>query len=158
MAPQRIGRRLARTSMLAFVLLALAGAFASSGQATPLAHAKAIGRTAYNAAQTPDTVRVGVAGVISQSPLYLAQSQGYFAEEGVAVDFVSVEPSTVFPTLIAGQVDVVGLGMEVGMYNAMLRGVEFRIVTGVSSEPNANGVFFVVRKDLVDTGRFRTEA
>jgi NitT/TauT family transport system substrate-binding protein len=155
---QQISRRLARTSMLAFVAVALAGAFASTGQAIPSAQAWAIGQTASRAAQTQRTVRVGVAGLVTQAGFYLAQSQGYFAEEGLAVEFVPVEPSTVFPTLIAGQIDVAGLGMEVGMYNAMLRGVEFRIVAQVGSEGSANGVFFVVRKDLIDSGQFRTEA
>jgi NitT/TauT family transport system substrate-binding protein len=40
------------------------------------------------------------------------------------------------------------------VFSALLRGVEFRIVaTQASSELNADGVFFVVRKDLIDSGK-----
>jgi len=89
----------------------------------------------------------------------LAQAQGYFAQEGVAVNFVKVDASTVFTTLIAGQVDVQGLGLEAGVFSALLRGVDFRIVaTQASSEPNANGVFFVVRKDLIESGKVHANA
>jgi NitT/TauT family transport system substrate-binding protein len=134
----------------------LAIAACSSGAPSP---ATPIAPTAYPVAQTQETVRSGSAGVLGEAGQQLAQSQGYFAQEGLAIDFVKVDASTVFTTLIAGQVDVQGLGLEVGLFSAMLRGVEFRIVAPqASSEPNANGIFFVIRKDLSDNGRIRTEA
>ncbi|MBV9328500.1 MAG: ABC transporter substrate-binding protein [Chloroflexi bacterium] len=82
-----------------------------------------------------NTVRSGSAGVMGEAGQQLAQAQGYFAQEGVAVNFVKVDASTVFTTLIAGQVDVQGLGLEAGVFSALSRGVEFRIVaTQASSE------------------------
>jgi NitT/TauT family transport system substrate-binding protein len=143
-----------RTVFVAATGLAIAAC--SSGAPSP---ATPIARTAYPVAQTQETVRSGSAGVLGESGQQLAQSKGYFAQEGLAIDFVKVDASTVFTTLIAGQVDVQGLGLEVGIFSAMLRGVEFRIVaTQASSEPNANGIFFVVRKDLIDNGRIRNDA
>jgi len=65
----------------------------------------------------------------------------------------------VLTTLLAGQVDVGRIGLDPGLFNAIQRGVDLRIVaTQASSEPNANGVSFVVRKDLIDSGRVRTDA
>jgi NitT/TauT family transport system substrate-binding protein len=159
MGHQYISRRLARTGVLALIACALAGTLACTGQAVTPTPATVIAPTAYPAAQVLETVRSGSAGVMGEAGQQLAQSQGYFAQEEIAIDFVKVDASTVFTTLLAGQVDVQGLGLEVGIFSAMLRGVEFRIVaTQASIAPNENGIFFVVRKDLIDTGRIRTDA
>jgi NitT/TauT family transport system substrate-binding protein len=158
MAHQQMRRALARIEVRAFIIFALTGLLACSGQ-TGVALATVNAPTAYAAAQTLETVRSGSAGVVGESGQQLAQSQGYFADEGLAVDFVKVDASTVFTTLIAGQVDVQGLGLEAGVFSAVLRGVDFRIVaTQASSEPGADGLFFVVRKDLMDNGQIQTEA
>jgi NitT/TauT family transport system substrate-binding protein len=158
-AHQYISSRLARTGVLAFIAFALAGILAFSGRAATPAPATVIAPTAHIAAQALQTVGSARAGVLGQAGQQLAESQGYFAEEGVAIDFVAVDASTVFTTVISGGVDVAGLGLEVGVFSAMLRGVEFRIVAPqANSEPDANGTFFVVRKDLIDTGRVHTDA
>ena len=97
-------------------------------------------------------VRAGVVGGPGEAGQYIAQSQGYFAQEGIAIDFTRVDPSTVFTALITGGVDVAGLGVDPGVFSAVQRGVDLRIVaTQVSSEPNSNGAFFVVRKALLDS-------
>jgi len=104
-------------------------------------------------------VRSGVVGALAESGQILAGAQGYFADEGVAIDFVKVDPSTAFTTLVAGQLDVVALGVDPGLFSAVQRGVDFRIVaTQASHEPSANGSFFVVRKDLFDSRRVQTYA
>ena len=159
MAHQQISRGLARAGVLTSIALALAGIFACTGQPVTPAPATMIASTDYPAAQAQTTVRSGVAGALGEAGQQLAQSQGYFAQEGLTTEFVKVDPSAALTTLIAGQVDLSGFGLDPGLFNAMQRGVEFRIVaTQASSEPEANGVFFVVRKDLVDSGRVRTNA
>jgi NitT/TauT family transport system substrate-binding protein len=156
MARHQISRGPVRAGVIVF---ALAGILACSGPTVTPAPATAIAPTANPAPQGPLQVRAGVAGALGEAGQYLAQSQGYFAQEEVAIDFIKVDPSTVFTTLIAGQVDVAGLGIDPGLFSAIQRGVEFRIVaTQASSEPSANGAFFVVRKDLIDNGRVRTDA
>jgi NitT/TauT family transport system substrate-binding protein len=104
-------------------------------------------------------VRAGVVGGLGEAGQYLAQSQGYFSQQGLAIDFTKADPSTVFTALISGGVDVAGFGIDPGLFRAVQQGMDFRIVaTQVSSEPNANGAFLVVRKDLIDSGRVTTSA
>jgi NitT/TauT family transport system substrate-binding protein len=113
--------------------------------------------TVTPAGQEQTTVRAGVVGSIGEAGQYLAQSKGYFAQQGISADFVKVDPASVAAALTAGEVDVAGLGIDSGLFTAMEQGVDFRIVaTQVSSEQGANGAFFVARKELIDTGRVRT--
>jgi ABC-type nitrate/sulfonate/bicarbonate transport system substrate-binding protein len=107
----------------------------------------------------PTLVRSSIAGTIGEAGQYLAQSQGYFAQEGLTVDFVKRDTTVAFAILIAGQIDVAGNGVDPGLFSAFQRGVDFRIVaTQASSEPNANGAFLVVRKDLIDNRRVQSYA
>src|SRR5712692_3607217 len=111
MAHQHISRGLARTGVVAWIGFALTGILACTGQGVTPAPATVIATPAYPAAHARETVRSGSSGVLDEAGQQLAQSQGYFAQEGVAIDFVKVDASTVFATLIAGQVDVQGLGL-----------------------------------------------
>jgi len=159
MIHQHVRRRVARPGALAAIACVLAGALACTAQPANPAATAVISPTAPPAAHALNTVRSGSAGVMGEAGQQLAQAQGYFAQEGVAVNFVKVDASTVFSTLIAGQVDVQGLGLEAGVFSALSRGVEFRIVaTQATSEPNGNGVFFVVRKDLIESGKVHANA
>ncbi len=153
MAHQQLGHRLTRTGVQAIIALALAGTLACAGQTVSPVPATVNAPTAHPAAQTPVTVRLGSSGALGQAGQQLAERQGYFAQEGLRIDFVKVDASTVFTTVIAGQVDVQGLGLDVGLFSAIQRGLEFRVIaTQASAEPNANGVFLVARKDFIETG------
>jgi NitT/TauT family transport system substrate-binding protein len=104
-------------------------------------------------------VRSGLVGAIGEAGQWLAQSQGYFVQEGLAVDLSKSDPAGLFPALLSGDVDVIGGPLDPGLMSAIQRGVDFRIVaTQASNEPGGNGAFLVVRKDLIDSGRVRTEA
>src|SRR3972149_2643554 len=70
--------------------LTLAIALAACGQASP----------------GPVTLRIGVLPILDALPLYVAESEGYFAEEGVAVEFVPVSAAAERDQLMqAGQID-----------------------------------------------------
>src|SRR3989304_177926 len=70
--------------------LTLAMALAACGQASP----------------GPVTLRIGVLPILDALPLYVAESEGYFAEEGVAVEFVPVSAAAQMDHLMqAGQID-----------------------------------------------------
>jgi NitT/TauT family transport system substrate-binding protein len=114
---------------------------------------------APSATQAPIAVRVGSGGALAEAGQRLAAAQGYFAEEGLAIDFVKVDPASALVPLMAGQIDVAGDGLGAAFFNAIQQSVDIHIVAPLgSSEPNANGVFLVVRKDLVDSGRVREYA
>lgn len=152
MAHRHVNRQVARAGALAFITLGI-------GLAGCDPRSAALGGPSQQAAATPSgqapkTVRSQVAGAIGQAGQFLAQSQGYFAEEGLTVELVKGDPSTGFVSLLAGDIDVSGNAIDPGMFNAVQRGLDFRIVaTQASSDPSENGAFFVVRRDLIDSRR-----
>lgn len=108
-------------------------------------------------AQT-DEVSVGTASTISDVAIYIAQTKGYFREEGIEVKtkpFASA--SYMVAPLGAGQLDVGGGAPSAGFYNAVARGIKLKIVADkASSQPGYGVNQILVRKDLVDSGRYKT--
>ena len=150
MADRIIHWSVARASAITGIALAI-GTTACIPPAVPPTPAAVVSATPTSAGQTEIRVRSSVAGAIGQSGQYLAQSQGYFAQEGLSVDLVQGDPSNAFAALLAGEIDVMGSAVDPGLFNAIQRGVDFKIVaTQASSKQDANGVFFVVRRDLIE--------
>jgi NitT/TauT family transport system substrate-binding protein len=108
-------------------------------------------------AQTEE-VTVGTASTISDVSIYIAQSKGYFRDEGIEVKTVEfTSASYMVVPLGAGQLDVGGGAPSAGFYNAVARGIKLKIVADKASSPPGYGVNQVlVRKDLVDSGRYKT--
>src|SRR5207253_10811602 len=77
----------------AFLVLGLVACSRSAPIPTPRAM---ISPTTVPASQELTTVRAGVIGGLGEAGQYLAQSQGYFSHEGVAIDFTRQDPSTAF--------------------------------------------------------------
>ena len=111
-------------------------------------------------AQAEDKVAVGIGGSASDAPLFIGKDMGLFAKEGLNVDLVFLDSGAkVIPPLGTGQLDAGSGAISVGFYNAIARGVHFRIVSDrghTDSESLYQTVF--VRKDLIDSGAFKTLA
>ena len=108
-------------------------------------------------AADPIVVTVGAAGTTSDAPIYIADKKGYFSDEGLAVkvtDFRSA--ADMVPSLGTGQLDAGAGSASAGLYNAVLRGVRIKIVADKASSPPGYGATkILVRKDLVDSGRYK---
>ena len=112
------------------------------------------------AARAEDEVRVGVNGVLSDVVFYIAQSRGYFAEQQIGLKFVSFDsgPKMIAP-LGTGQLDVVAGAVSAGLFNAVARGVDIKIVADKGSMGKGrNYMPLMVRKDLVDSGKVKSFA
>jgi len=109
-------------------------------------------------AAEPVTVRVGIAQASSDVGLYLAEKKGYFKAEGLNVSFVAFDSGArMVAPLGAGQLDVGAGSAAAGFYNAVARGLAIKIVADKGSTPPGYGFQpLVVRKDLVDSGRYKT--
>ncbi len=103
-------------------------------------------------------VSVGTAASISDVPIYIAQSKGYFQEEGINVKTVEFSSATyMVAPLGAGQLDVGGGAPSAGLYNAVARGIKLKTVADkASSQPGYGVNQILVRKDLIDSGRYKT--
>src|SRR3954454_25153209 len=102
----------------------------------------------------PLMVRMGVLGILAESGVYIALERGYFAEEGIAPEFTTIDTGArAVPAMATGQLDVTGGGFSPSYANAVLRGVGMKIVASISrNEPDGNSGFTIVRKDLIDGG------
>jgi len=106
------------------------------------------------------TLRVGLVASVSDAGFFVPMERGYFAEQGLAIEFVPFRSAAdMIAPLGVGQLDIGGGAVSAGLFNAMARGVDLRIVadkgtirTGQSYEA------LIIRRDLVESGRFKTLA
>ena len=109
-------------------------------------------------AAEPVEVRVGIVGAISDVPIFIAEKKGFFGEEGVAAKTTTfTSASDMVAPWGAGELDVAGGSPSAGLYNAVARDIKLRIVADKASSPPGYGVnAIMVRKALIDSGRFRS--
>jgi ABC-type nitrate/sulfonate/bicarbonate transport system substrate-binding protein len=113
-----------------------------------------------NAGSAPTAVRVGVTGTLSEAAQYLAQAQGYFAGQGLKVQFINFTSATrMIPALASGQLEVGSGNVGPGLFNPPESNLCVKVVGSLArQEANANGVFLFVRRDLADAGKLRDYA
>lgn len=103
-------------------------------------------------------VRVGIVNASSDVGFFIADKKGYFRQEGISVSFTEFDSGArMVAPLGAGQLDVGAGSVSAGLYNAVARGIEIKIVADKGSTPPGYGFQpLLVRKDLVDSGRYKT--
>jgi len=111
-------------------------------------------------AQQVVEIKIGVLGTMGDATLYLAEREGYFKDEGLKVEMIRFKSGAqqVAP-LGTGQLDVAAGVVAAGLANLANRGVNLKIVSDRASMPPGHGFMeFLVRKDLVDSGKYKTYA
>jgi NitT/TauT family transport system substrate-binding protein len=107
-----------------------------------------------------DTVKVGVLNAAGDIGLFIAQERGYFKAEGLDVTLSLLDSAVkMVPLLGTGDLDVGGGATSASLYNAAERKIDVRVVA--SRARTAPGYVYqalVIRKDLVDSGRYKTYA
>lgn len=100
-----------------------------------------------------DPLRVTIFPYLSFSPIFIAQEEGFFEEQGLDVEFVQFQTanSGSLSALLTGQSDV-GTIFTIGLLNAIGRGENARVVAnkGVLSPENCPADGFLTRADLVE--------
>src|SRR5215472_15271328 len=112
------------------------------------------------AAQAADQVRIGIARTMSDVGYYVADAKGFFRDEGIEVAMTPFNSAAqMMAPLGTGDLDVAGGTVSAGFYNSVGRGIGTKIVADQSSmKPGYGYSSLMVRKDLVDSGRFKTLA
>jgi NitT/TauT family transport system substrate-binding protein len=120
--------------------------------------AGAIAATVASPAPAADKVAVGTGGSASDAPFYIAYDKGFFKDEGLDVDLIVLDSGAkVIAPLGTGELDVGSGALSVGFWNALIRGVKFRIVADRGhTEPGYLYQTVFMRKDLIDSGQFRS--
>ena len=103
------------------------------------------------------TVTVGATSSTSDAPIYIADKKGYFQAEGLQVKVTNFRSAAdMVAPLGAGQMQAGAGSASAGLYNAVARGIRIKIVADkASSPPGYGGTKILVRKDHVDSGRYR---
>jgi NitT/TauT family transport system substrate-binding protein len=101
------------------------------------------------------SVRVAYQPTTANGPLYIAQEEGYFAQQGIDVEFVRTQsPAAALPLLVHGDIAVSGGPLKIGLINAMAKGEHVRIVAdkGRVAAGACPAYALMVRRDLFDNG------
>ena len=112
------------------------------------------------AASAADKVTIGIVNAVSDGTLFIAQDKGYFQAEGVEADFVEFDTGAkMVAPMGAGQLDVGGGAASAGLYNAVERGINIKLVADKAT--NVKGApfqVFLARKELVESGKVKSLA
>ncbi|MFJ4655835.1 ABC transporter substrate-binding protein [Nocardia sp. NPDC088792] len=116
------------------------------------------------ASETASADKVTVAHVPSTlfAPLYVAQANGYFADQGLTVDLQTIRSGQdAIALAAAGKIDAVAAGFSAGMFNAIHSGLPLKVVGSMgiaTGDPKSSPSALEVSKKLVDAGEVKTSA
>ncbi len=105
----------------------------------------------------PLTIKVGHPGTFTAAAIFLAKQRGYFLAEGLEVGHEPFKVSAdMVPAIATGEIHVAHGAINPALFNAVARGVNFTMVAdGGSFQPGRASTSLVVRKELVDNGRYQ---
>jgi NitT/TauT family transport system substrate-binding protein len=105
-------------------------------------------------------VSIGITNSATDVGFFIADKKGYFRDAGIAVTMTPfASAARMIAPLGTGQLDVGAGTVAAGLYNAAERGIRLRVVADKGSI--ADGYEYstlLVRKDLVESGRYKTLA
>ena len=115
---------------------------------------------AGTSALAADKVNVGTANSATDIGVYVAQKKGFFTEEGLDVNFIAFDSAAkMIAPFASGDLDAGGGGTSAGLYNAVARGIDIKIVADKNHTPKGQGIQpLLVRKDHIESGRFKSLA
>jgi NitT/TauT family transport system substrate-binding protein len=107
-----------------------------------------------------DKVAIGYTQTATDIGLYVADKRGYFKEEGIDFQFVLFDSAARMVAPVAGgDLQAVAGAPSAAFFNAVARGIDIRMVADkVSTPPGRTSQTLIVRKDLVESGKFKTIA
>jgi NitT/TauT family transport system substrate-binding protein len=105
-------------------------------------------------------VKVGVTNSATDVGFFIAHRRGYFADEGIDAQFITFDSAAkMIAPFASGDLEVGAGGTSAGLYNAVARGIDVRMVADKNSTPTGrSSQKLLIRKDLIDSGRYKTLA
>ena len=120
--------------------------------------ALAFGAALLTRAADAQELTIGTIGASSDAPFFIADANGYFAEQGLKVTFVRFDSAAkAVPSLGSGEVDVGSGATSAGLYNAVKRGIGIKIVSDKARNSKGYGFQAIMaRTDLIDSGKIKS--
>ena len=111
-----------------------------------------------NAANAQEKVSIGITNAATDAGFFIAARKGYFRAEGIEVTTTPFASAAgMIAPLGRGQLDVGAGTVAAGLYNAVEQGVLLRVVADKGSVTDKlEYSTLIIRKDLADSGRYRT--
>lgn len=108
----------------------------------------------------PTKVQVGILGSASDSGIILADAFGYFKQQRITLSYQRFQSGANMTAPIGtGQLDVAAGAPSAGLFNAMARDIQIKIVADKGdADPGHGFEVYLVRKQLWDSGQVRTVA
>jgi NitT/TauT family transport system substrate-binding protein len=105
----------------------------------------------------PVRLKLGGVGIAAEGAFFIAMERGYFAEEGLDVAYTQFRSGAdMMPSLATGEMHIGSAPPDAPLFNAVGRDIELKIINHNSLVTSTDhGSVLSVRKDLVDSGRYR---
>lgn len=105
-----------------------------------------------------EAIKIGVLNTVSDLPMYLAEQEGFFKQEGISLTMVPFKSGAqMMAPLGTGQLDAGATIVSAGLFNLSTRGVNLKIVSDRGSQRPGFGYYrLLVRKELVDSGKYKS--
>jgi NitT/TauT family transport system substrate-binding protein len=103
----------------------------------------------------PVTLKMLLTPYLSHAPLFIAEEEGYFAEQGFQIEFIKVTRSAAaIPALVEGELDVMPASINLALLNAIARGSNIKFVADMSyiSPTGCVSYGLMARRSLIDGG------
>lgn len=104
-------------------------------------------------------IRVGSSPVVSSAGIYLALERGFFKEQGLQVEVTDIPASGAPMTVLlaTGELDVGAGNLSAGLFNAILKGMDFKLVADKGHLAKGREyIRLMVRSDHLKSGRYKT--
>lgn len=105
----------------------------------------------------PMPLRVVRLPFLGQAPLFIAEEEGYFAEQGLQIEFIELTSGAeALAALFSGEIDIVFSSIGIGLLNGIARGGQARLVmpTSTWSAAGCPSAGMLVRRDRLEAGEF----
>src|SRR5271154_1416685 len=84
------------------------------------AAAVAVGATVAGSCRAEETVHIGIVNSTTDAPFFIAETKGYFKDEGLNAEFITFDSAAkMVPSLGTGELDAGGGAVSSALYNAV---------------------------------------
>ncbi len=106
-------------------------------------------------------IKAGAFPSVSYAVFYIAQAEGYFAEQGLDVELVPVNNTgEIVPLMLDGQLDVAQTPLSAALFNAIARNGRLKMVLPSTTYAKQDCTYtaYFVRKNDLESGKYKGPA
>jgi len=109
----------------------------------------------------PVTLKINRSAMASYAPIFIADSEGYFNEFSISMEYVDMLSSQALPLIITGDLDVYAGILVTGVLNVLGQDPNVKVVADrghIDPTDKCTYMGILVRKDLYDSGEITSAA